>query len=251
MTPAPRPAYDSPTPVAAQGRRAPSFAAHVFLVIFLAAAPLHAAGSWLAAAAPLDTIVTKAAPLDPGWFERVSEALHALMTLALLALTIAVVPAAWNFRKSYQKVSDLLDRVYGDVAPITHHTSRIAENVDYVTTAVRSDVERVTALVARAERRIDETLMRAEARARDLEALLHVAQSEAEHSLVAAASTVAGVREGFASLRDDIAGFGRRAPNAESAAEDERGDGDDASGAGGPNATADTAPRPRIRTRDA
>lgn len=203
---------------------------------FLAAAPLHAAGSWLAAA-PLDTIVTKAAPLDPGWFERVSEALHALMTLAILVLTVAVVPAAWNFRKSYQKVSDLLDRVYADVAPITHHTSRIADNVDYVTTAVRSDVERVTALVARAEQRIDATLARAEARARDLEALLHVAQAEAEHSLVAAASTVAGVREGFASLRDELAGFPRAS------------DPDDASVDDEPDA--DAVRRPRIRTRDA
>ncbi len=156
---------------------------------------------------PLDTIVTKAAPLDPGWFERVSEGLRALMTLAILALTIAVVPAAWNFRKSYQKVSHLLDRVYSDVAPITHHTSRIAENVDYVTTAVRADLARVSALVARTEERIDATLARAEARARDLEALLEVAQSQAEVSFVAAAATVAGVREGFASLRDELTGF--------------------------------------------
>lgn len=168
-----------------------------------------------------------AAPLDPGWFERVSAVLHALMTLAILVLTVAVVPAAWNFRKSYQKVSQLLDRVYADVAPITHHTGRIAENVDYVTTAVRSDLARVTALVERTERRIDETLARAEARARDLEALLDVAQTQAEDSFVAAAATVAGVREGFASLRDELAGMPR------------------------PGAEPDDVPRPRIRTRDA
>lgn len=171
------------------------------------AAPFVDAGAWILAqvAALPDTIVPKQAPIEPGWFERLQETLRALMTLAILVLTVAVVPAAWNFRKSYQKVSDLLDRVYADVNPLTHHASRIAENVDYVTTAVRADTQRASALLGDAERRLRAALDRAEARARDLEALLDVAQAEAEHSIVSAASTVAGVREGVASLRDDLA----------------------------------------------
>lgn len=151
-----------------------------------------------------DTIVTKQAPIEPGWFERFQETLRALMTLAILVLTVAVVPAAWSFRKSYQKVSDLLDRVYADINPLTHHAARIAENVDYVTTAVRADAERASALLTQAEARLRETIERAEARARDFEALVHVAQGEAERTLVSAASTAAGVREGVASLRDDL-----------------------------------------------
>ena len=204
-----------------------------------------------------------AAPLDPGWFERVAAVLHALMTLAILVLTVAVVPTAWNFRKSYQKVSHLLERVYADVAPITHHATRIAENVDYVTTAVRSDLARVTALVERTERRIDETLGRAEARARDLEALLHVAQTQAEDSFVAAAATVAGVREGFASLRDELAGMPRaRAERDDEPLDARRFDaqhvdsdvlGGDVLGGdvlGAALTEVDDVRRPRIRTRD-
>jgi uncharacterized protein YoxC len=178
------------------------------------AAPFVDVGAWLLAqgaaqvaaqaAAVGDTLIVRQAPIEPGWFERFQETLRALMTLALLVLTLAVVPAAWSFRKSYQKVSDLLDRVYADVNPITHHASRIAENVDYVSTAVRADTERASALLADAERRLRAALERAEARARDLEALLDVAQGEAERSLVAAASTVAGMREGVASLRADL-----------------------------------------------
>ena len=178
------------------------------------AAPLIDAGAWLfaqtaaqvaqQAAAAGDTLIVRQAPIDPGWFERLGGALRALMTLAILVLTVAVVPAAWNFRKSYQKVSDLLDRVYADVNPITHHASRIAENLDYVTTAVRADTDRARALVEDAEQRVRLVLERAEARARDLDALLEVAQGEAERSLVAAASTVAGVREGVAALRADL-----------------------------------------------
>jgi uncharacterized protein YoxC len=178
------------------------------------AALLLDAGAWLLAQAAAqvatqaaalgDTLIVRQAPIEPGWFERLQETLRGLMTLAILVLTIAVVPAAWNFRKSYQKISDLLDRVYADVNPITHHAARIVENVDYVSTAVRADTERASALVADAERRLRAALERAEARARDLEALLDVAQTEAEQSLVTAASTVAGVREGVAALRADL-----------------------------------------------
>jgi hypothetical protein len=190
------------------------------------AAPLVDAGAWLFAqtAAPRrrggrpaggrsaagDTLIVRQAPIDPGWFERLGETLRALMTLAILVLTVAVVPAAWNFRKSYKKVSDLLDRVYADVNPITHHASRIAENVDYVTTAVRADAERARARWwPTPSERVRLALERAEARARDLEALLDVAQGEAERSLVTAASTVAGVREGVAALRSDLVAAAR------------------------------------------
>ena len=67
------------------------------------------------------------------------------MSLALLVLTVALVPAAWNFRKSYKKISDLLDRVYADINPLMQHASAIADNVDYVTTSIRADVQQVNA----------------------------------------------------------------------------------------------------------
>jgi hypothetical protein len=152
-----------------------------------------------------DTIVTKQVVTEPGWLQRASEALRALMTLAIVVLTFAVVPAAWNFRKSYQKVSDLLDRVYADVNPLTHHASRIAENVDYVSGAIRADIQRVSATVSDAERRLQRAIARAEARARELEALLDVARAEAEDTFVSAASAVHGMRAGVAALRDDLA----------------------------------------------
>jgi uncharacterized protein YoxC len=167
---------------------------------------LASAGAWLLAQAPAlsDTIVTKQAPIDPGWFEQTTQVLDAVLTLTFIALAVAVIPAAWNFRKSYQKISDLLDRVYADVNPLTHHASRIAENVDYVSTAIRADVQRASAVVADAERRLQQAVSRAELRARELEALLEVAQGEAEETLVTAAAAVRGVRAGVASLGDAL-----------------------------------------------
>jgi len=141
---------------------------------------------------------------EAGWLSKLSEVLHALMTLAILVLAVAVVPAAWNFRKSYQKISDLLDRVYADVNPLTHHASRIAENVDYVTTALRADVQRASATLSDADRRLQEAIRQAESRVRDFDALLAVVQDETEGAFVSTASTVRGMRTGMQSLRDTL-----------------------------------------------
>ncbi|MBV9879988.1 MAG: hypothetical protein JO180_05795 [Gemmatirosa sp.] len=174
--------------------------------MLLSDATLAHAGAWiLAQVATLpDTIVTKQAPIQPGWFEQLSEILRALMTLGILTLTVAVVPAAWNFRKSYQKVNDLLDRVYADINPIAHHASRIAENVDYVSTALRADVQRASATLTDANARLQEAIRNAESRARDFDALLAVVQDETEGAFVSTASTVHGMRTGMQTLRDTL-----------------------------------------------
>jgi hypothetical protein len=171
-----------------------------------ASAVLAHVGAILQATVPTvgDTLITKQAPIDPGWFERTQQILSALLTFSFIALAAAVIPAAWNFRKSYKKINDLMDRVYADVNPIAHHASRIAENVDYVSTAIRADVQRTSALVSDAERRLQKAVARAEARARELEALLDVAQDEAPESFVTAAATVRGVRASVASLGDAL-----------------------------------------------
>ena len=157
------------------------------------------------ALAARDTIVTIQTPIQPGWFERTTSILDAVMTLSFIILTVAVVPAAWNFRKSYKKVNDMMDRVYADINPITHHASRIADNVDYMTTSIRSDVQKAIATVADVNARLLVAMEAAEERVREFNALLSVVQEEAESTFVSTASTVRGVREGAAAFRDQAA----------------------------------------------
>ena len=189
LTPGTRPAYDSPALRAAQGRpptaRTPPHRRIVSVPI-----SMHGA----------------AAAFNGDWLERVSQVVHLLLAVALLAFFVVIVPALWNLRKSYTKVSGLVDRLSADLTPLTARAGQIANDVQHVASAVRADLARVTALVARTETRIETTMERAEARARDLDALLALAQAQAEESLIAAASTMAGVRQGFASLRDELAG---------------------------------------------
>ena len=166
--------------------------------------PLASVALWtLQQAASLpDTIVTRQITEPRSWFDTVSGVASIVISLALVALAVGLLPAAWNFRKSYKKVNELLDRVYGDVNPIMRHASSVADNLNYVTTAVRQDVARLQATVAAANARLDEATRLAEQRVRDFNALLEVVQGEAEAAFIATAATVRGVREGAAALGD-------------------------------------------------
>jgi uncharacterized protein YoxC len=153
-----------------------------------------------------DTIVTKQVTEDPGLLAKVTSIAIAVLTITIIVLAAAVVPAAWNFRKSYRKVSDLLDRIYGDINPIMRHASTIADNVDYISTSVRVDIQQVSKTIAAANQSLLRTVQAAEERINQLNALLEVAQDEAESAFVATASTIRGVRKGInqAFEREDL-----------------------------------------------
>jgi uncharacterized protein YoxC len=144
-----------------------------------------------------DTIVTKQVEIEPGLFQKVTTYASGIASIALCVLTVALVPAAWNFRKSYAKISDMMDRIYGDINPIMRHVSTIADNVNYITTSLRVDVQKVSQTVASANQRLMSSVDLVEDRIKDLNALLSVVQEEAESAFITTASTVRGVRTGL------------------------------------------------------
>ena len=154
--------------------------------------------------AAADTVLMRQVGAEPTVLARIAEVLRALMTLALLALTVAVVPAAWNFRKSYKKINDLLDRVYADVTPLVRHAHAVADNVDYVTTALRVDMQQVSRTVNTANERLLDAVKQSERRLAEFNALLRVMQEEAEDVFVSTASAVRGVRTGAAAFGEDL-----------------------------------------------
>jgi uncharacterized protein YoxC len=177
-----------------------------------------------------DTIYTKQVVAEPGLWEKITSVASGVMTITVIILTVALVPAAWNFRKSYKKISDMLDKIYGDVNPLMRHASAIADNVDYITTSIRVDVQQVSQTVAAVNQRLQDALEGAEDRMKQLNALLDVVQEEAESAFVATASTIRGVQTGINQAFD----------------EEELFDGDyDESGADGWE-----KPRPRVRPRN-
>ena len=177
-----------------------------------------------------DTIYTKQVVAQPGLWEKITSVASGVMTITVIILTVALVPAAWNFRKSYKKVSDMLDKIYGDVNPLMRHASAVADNVDYITTSIRVDVQQVSQTVAAVNQRLQDALQGAEDRMKQLNALLDVVQEEAESAFVTTASTIRGVQTGINQAFDEEDLF----------------DGDyDESGADGWE-----KPRPRVRPRN-
>ncbi|MFL5620272.1 MAG: DUF948 domain-containing protein [Gemmatimonadaceae bacterium] len=202
------------------------------------------AGAWLlvqAAQFP-DTVLMRQVGNERGWFEKTSAVASGLMTIAILVLTVALVPAAWNFRKSYKKTSELLDKVYGDINPLMRHASAIADNVNYITTSVRTDVQQVNATIAAANQRLQQAMALTEQRIGEFNALLEVVQEEAETMFIATASTVRGVRTGAAALHTEEPGaeaLGAPGPTPE--------ENDD--GYSDPDQPEAGATRPRVRPR--
>ena len=161
---------------------------------------LNTGAIWLLQAAaqfPRDTLLMKSVEPEPSTFEKVTTYASGLASIALLVLAIALVPAAWNFRKSYAKVSDMLDRIYGDINPIMRHASTIADNVNYISTSVRVDIQQVSQTISMANQKLVASVEAAEDRIKELNALLAVVQEEAEGVFVTTASTIRGVRTGI------------------------------------------------------
>ena len=183
-----------------------------------------------AARAIPDTIYTKQIVAEPGLWEKITSVASGVMTITVIILTVALVPAAWNFRKSYKKVSDMLDKIYGDINPLMRHASAIADNVDYISTAIRVDVQQVSQTVAAVNQRLQQAADVAEDRIKQLNALLDVVQEEAESAFVTTASTIRGVQTGINQAFD----------------EEDWSDGDYDEG----RADGWEKPRPRVRPRD-
>ena len=150
-----------------------------------------------------DTIYTKQIAAEAGWFEKVTGVASGVVTITIIVLSAALIPAAWNFRKSYKKVSEMLDKIYGDINPLMRHASAIADNVDYISTAIRVDVQQVSQTVAAVNQRLQQAVSAAEDRINQLNALLEVVQEEAESAFVTTASTIRGVRTGIDQAFDE------------------------------------------------
>jgi uncharacterized protein YoxC len=151
-----------------------------------------------------DTQIVRQVTADPGLFQKITSVASGLMTISILVLTVALVPAAWNFRKSYAKWNELLDRVYGDINPIMRHASAITDNVNYITTSLRADVQQVNQTLTTANQRVLEAVRVTERRLQEFNALLGVVQQEAEDTFVSTASKVRGVRTGAERYQEEL-----------------------------------------------
>lgn len=154
-----------------------------------------------------DTVVTiSAAPTGvQRWIDWLTSIASVVIALALIALSIALIPAAWNSRKIYKRINDTLEGTRDLTRPFLRHAETAADNVDYITTAIRSDVEQLKRTVDATQARLEHASAQMEERINHFNALLKVVQEEAEDLFIDTASTLRGVRAGARALQEDPA----------------------------------------------
>lgn len=135
------------------------------------------------------------------WVDVLADVATIVIAVALILVGIGVIVAALAARRLFKKVTPTVERLRVDVQPIIRHGTAVAENVNYVSTAVRGDVEALQQTVAAARKRVDRVSALAEERVNELNALLEVIQEEAEGLFIDTASTLRGVRAGTEALR--------------------------------------------------
>ncbi len=144
-----------------------------------------------------ETTFVRTAPVGPGWYTVFTEVAGAVSSIVFIVLMVILIPVVRKVRKTATHFSEVLKRI----VPVTQHASRIADNIDYVTTAVRADVQDVRHTLHDAHDRVREVLDESERRLHELGALLRLVQEEAEHAFVSTAATVRGLQVGAATLR--------------------------------------------------
>ncbi len=158
-----------------------------------------------AAGAVADTIVTISATSRglQRWVDLMTSISSIVIALVLIVIAVSLVPAAWNSRKVYRRINKMIEDVNDRSNPLFEHARRLADNLDYVSTAVRADVERLHSTVAEAQARLLRATDLAERRVNQFNALLEVVQDEAEDLFIDTASTIRGVKAGVRAIRDE------------------------------------------------
>jgi uncharacterized protein YoxC len=129
----------------------------------------------------------------------------AVIGLTLVALAATLVPTLLGLRKAAAKMESVLDRLGTELDPIIGHARSVADNADYISTAVRADVGNFRNTIRRANDGVDAALDATERRVRELGALLRLLQDEVEHTFVSGTSMLRGVRVGADALRHGAA----------------------------------------------
>jgi hypothetical protein len=171
-------------------------------------------GSWFAIALMIqdqgvrDTVVM--IPADRGFMETLAVTGQFVVSLVVLVLLGAVVFVLLALRKSVQDLTKLLNASSGDISAAAHSVRHVAEDVRGITQTVKTDVGAMSDTIRRVNSGMRKAVRRAELRLRRLDALVGVAQEEAEDFVMSSASALRGVRLGASALKRSFLSARRR-----------------------------------------
>lgn len=144
--------------------------------------------------APLLLIQSAAASSFERWVDVIADVATIVIALALIAVGFAVLYGALKARA-------LLKRMRVDAEPAIRNVNALSDNAKTLSERVLANVEELSATVSDTNAKVRRATDAAEARLAELNALVGVAQREAEDAFVRAASAVRGVQAGTEALR--------------------------------------------------
>jgi hypothetical protein len=152
----------------------------------------------LSLAAPVDTVWVR----EPthGTVEQFTTIATGVLTLVALLAILVLVPVVWSVQKKLRRAEALLQTTTVVLKPLATHALAIADNANYISTAIREDITTISGTLRAANSRLQEAIAATERQMSDFNALLAVVQQEAEGVFVATAATVRGVRTGASHL---------------------------------------------------
>lgn len=157
-----------------------------------------------------DTVVMIPATSERSLMESLAAGGQFAVSIIVLILLAAIVFVLITLRKSIHELTQLLHSSYGDISAAAHSVRNVAEDVRGITQSVKTDVGAVSDTIRHVNSGVRRAIRRAEARLHRLDALVGVAQEEAEDFVLSSASTLRGVRLGAAALKRSFLSARRR-----------------------------------------
>ena len=148
-----------------------------------------------------DTVVMIPAAAERSLMETLAVVGQFVVSVVVMVLLGAIVFVLLAMRKSVMELTRLVHSSYGDISAAAHSVRHVAEDVRGITQSVKTDVGSVSDTVRHVNTGVRRAIRRAEARLRRLDALVGVAQEEAEEFVMSSASALRGVRLGAAALK--------------------------------------------------
>ncbi len=155
----------------------------------------------LAQAVARDTVVA----IPPGgwhsWVDAMSGIAQVVIAISLIVVGVVTTAIFFLLWKVYKRLNAAVEKLRIDLDPAVRNAVAASESARGMVATVQGNVTEIGKTVSAANERIGRVVESAEQRAADLNALLDVAQEEAEALFIRTASTLRGVRAGAGEFR--------------------------------------------------
>lgn len=146
--------------------------------------------------------------VEPTWFQEIVGIASGILTLAACAAMIGVIVLAFYLAGAARRARSRLAAMEG-IPQLLTEVRHLVGNLNAAVGALREDMVAIRGTVAAANDGAREVVRRVEDRVRRLDAVVEVAQTEVEETLLSAVATARSAREMVGELREYIGLEGR------------------------------------------